>query len=150
MRKIRIITSLGAAFASMAMAGGATTAAQADNWWQPGCWSSSCTGQDPVWTGCDGDAITVDYAGDPSQGVWDELRYSPSCNAYWALNHYADAGYTAFADDGQWYGTAPGTYSAMVNAQNWTRLILRFQFCLDGSSCAQPSYWWSGWHRNGN
>jgi len=50
-----------------------------------GCYAQDCNGKDPQAWGCDGDASTQwssHYPG--SYGSTVELRYSPSCGAFWA------------------------------------------------------------------
>lgn len=58
-------------FAGVFASGGSAYAAS--------CSYGGCTGKDPVAQGCGGDARTVATGG----GSLIELRYSPSCRAYW-------------------------------------------------------------------
>lgn len=47
-----------------------------------GCYSSGCTGLDPVAEGCSGDPTTI--ASNSEDGFTIEIRYSGACHAVWA------------------------------------------------------------------
>jgi hypothetical protein len=98
------------------------------------CYANSCTGQDPVATGCWADAITVQTVQQGS--VLLDLRYSPSCAANWARMRNAQFGWhvTVYNTWGQsedvtyWFGDTT-VWTAMVNGQPpaWA--------CFDNGNC---------------
>jgi hypothetical protein len=104
-----------------------------------GCWAGSCTGRDPVATGCaNGSQYTIDSVTDGALRV--NLRYSPACYAVWAQavgnafypwggavqgytsrsNPYPAVEYIAAPPDGG------SSYSLMVGFNYWTKACIAY------------------------
>lgn len=75
----------GAALAAATVAAGLLTlAGPVSSASAAGCYGSGCTGKDPQATGCSADATTIKRVAAPSRDYgYGDLRYSPSCGAYW-------------------------------------------------------------------
>jgi hypothetical protein len=114
---------------------GSTGTASADG--LPGgvsCYGDYCSGQDPVATGCDKDAITIASA-EPDDGAGQvDLRWSPTCKTNWARWQQYPTGWcvtctpnaliavqdTRYTQELDWFdnGTTPAD-----NGTYWTPMI---------------------------
>ncbi|MEZ0109790.1 hypothetical protein ABH920_003804 [Catenulispora sp. EB89] len=103
-----------------------------------GCYSTSCTNQDPVAKGCATNIQTLDTVSGGSYVV--HLRYSPGCNAVWAQAVGTSDSYHAgevlgYQTDSEAYPvvgnitgtpTPQGSYSLMVSFTYWTQACIAY------------------------
>lgn len=75
-----VVLLFGSLFINAGPAGASPTTAAAS----VGCWGDWCSGQDPVATGCDADAVTLDTVYADNGGGKLDIRWSPTCQTNWA------------------------------------------------------------------
>ncbi|MFB6888904.1 DUF2690 domain-containing protein [Kitasatospora sp. NPDC056327] len=134
-RAVRVL--IGSAAAATALAGlAAPTASAAAPQVTASCSGLSCYGLDPVDTGCNRDAYTVESVASGRGTI--ELRYSASCRANWARISGSSAGQWFYAqtesDWFQWWRTTGATgYGNMVDGSGRARACIEYGVC-------------TGWH----
>ncbi|MFD3427313.1 DUF2690 domain-containing protein [Nocardia fluminea] len=84
------------------------------------CYGDYCSGQDPLSTGCAGDAYTVAvgnvYGTGGTQYV--EIRWSPTCQTNWARSNIVTSNMKAVQEGGYTQG-----YSSNNGSLAWSRMI---------------------------
>ncbi|MFF0338676.1 DUF2690 domain-containing protein [Kribbella sp. NPDC004875] len=81
------------------------------------CTYAACNGLDPQTSGCANDAVTKDDLLTLYRGYLAELRWSPSCHAFWTRIRPAEAG----GAEGQYAYIAGGVYDA--NGSPVTKIV---------------------------
>ena len=95
----------------------------------PPCTYAGCNGKDPETTGCGKDAVTKDSL--QASLILAELRWSPSCHAFWTRIRWDPAnggiGQYALIQGGKWNEngdpTAMITYTSNPEGNPWTKMI---------------------------
>jgi hypothetical protein len=105
------------------------------------CAGNSCTGRDPVSSGCSAGAVTVAHVQLPAVSQRLELRWSPSCQTNWARMVYDPdpAWLHAFQPQSLYVAQKSGS----DGTNSWTAMIYSPNYCVNAT--VETRIW--GWYQ---